>query len=487
MTEPPILGGIDPERRRREIIEMLATLGVDAAQKQIEVLPYYESIENAITQSKAGIWVTTYFLTKWKPDLGHPAADIVLALQKCADKNTGDTIASLSTIAKIAGVSRSCLALWISTNPKLWENKSAEQRRQWDMLHRYWIKEKANRHRQHFDELSGKSQTRQTTSRIRITLDDPVHPSDIPKLYALAAERMIQEEAAEQANALKTKGKPYESTSKTHKDLKETVRLGRPDLGGDNSPYESTAWTHTSVHQVDSRSYSDRSNADVSNVGVTSRTESESDRVRSAFAQDPRVSKITREEREKNEALVLELGDWLHRKHGYRETDAHKSAGAHRRAVYFGGPNLVREAMRILDDRIEAGTAGRKDWIRDPSAAFWGVVRNLAADKGISLDPGGEVPAERKFEAVAGSGEATAAVLEPSRRSVGGAARTDEPTEDRTPEARARVYADHLFPFQFRIEHDRDPSADEIEAEYEKRLTLYRGQASTERAPSRRP
>jgi hypothetical protein len=65
-------------------------------------------------------------------------------------------------------------------------------------------------------------------------------------------------------------------------------------------------------------------------------------------------------------------------------------------------------------------------------------------------------------------------------------AQADE-TEDNSPEARARIYADHLFPFQYRMEHDgREPSQAEKQAAYEERLALYSTQATPPTTPSGR-
>jgi len=466
----------DIDARRQQLVEHLSSL--DPKQAEVAIGAFYHVLENEVTKPDAGIYVTRYFISKWKPSLGSDAANIVQALRLLSDPD-GWTFASYETIAKYAGVSQRAVERWLSDSPS--KERGDGWLQQWTLLHTYFLRESKPRFRQRT--VGNLSRVQRTTNSIRVAKDDPVHPDDRGQLFVLAAQRLIQDEAANTArNKEKSLNRPLGGKRNF-----EVIRDEKdPGLAVDNSPLNRPLGGLIAPPVGRSRSYYDRSNVDVTNVRVTSRNESESNRTRSAFAQDPRVSNLTSKEREDREALVLELGDWLRRKHGYRETDAHKSAGAHRRAVYFGGPNLVREAMRILDDRIEAGTAGRKDWIRDPSAAFWGVVRNLATDKGVSLDPGGEVPAERKIEPSARSVETTAAVLEPSRRSVGGVVTQHEPTEDKTPEARARVYADHLFPFQFRIEHDRDPSADEIEAEYEKRLTLYRGQASTERAPSRR-
>src|SRR5262249_52950433 len=97
-------GAFNADARRRELIAAFEAMDQEKAKRQIAILPFYHSIENEITKSKQGIFVTSYFLTKWAPALGYPAMNIVLALQKLADKDTGKTTAKLETIAMRGGV-----------------------------------------------------------------------------------------------------------------------------------------------------------------------------------------------------------------------------------------------------------------------------------------------------------------------------------------------------------------------------------------------
>jgi len=359
-------------------------MGRQKANEQLGILPYYHAIENAVTKPNQGTFVTRYFRTKWRPALGNEASEIILAIRFLADKETGETFAGYDTIAGIAGLSVRSVERWLSHYPP--KNRSRDWLEQWRLLHAFFILGKKKRYPEVL--VGNRIERRRTTNIIRIAMDDPVHPDDEGQLYVVAAERMLEDEQ----KSMQTR---------------ELLR-NRPAGGYGPAPYAVTVEKSSRSRPADgylaptsgrSRSYSDRSNENVSNVRVTSMNES--DRPSSGFAQDPRVSELTGKQRADREALVLELGDWLRRKHGFRDTDAHKSAGAHRRAVFLGGPNLVRQAMRVLDDRIEEGRAGRKDWIRDPSAAFWGILRNLAAENGVSLDPAGQRPANRQNEALA--------------------------------------------------------------------------------------
>lgn len=472
----------DPARRQDELVARFTSLGPDEARRQIGILPYYHQLENEITKPAQGVFVTRYFLTKWQPSLGSEASSVVLALRLLAD-NTGRTFASIDTIAQYAGMGVRSLKRWISDNVQAIQPCSPERLEQWRMLHTYFLRSKSSRYLLKKDPAKG-AIVRRTTSLYEVAMDDPVHPSDEGTLFVLAAQRIVQQESAERAKTLTTK----ENLHKGQIGLKG--RRKSITIETDSNPtreepaHKGQTGPHVAGPNWPSRSLSDRFNVNVSNVRVTSKG---SESGRSLFAQDRRVRELTPTQREEREALVLELGDWLHRKHGYRDTDAHKSAGVHRRAVYFAGPDLVRQAMRILDDRIEEGRAGRKEWIRDPSAAFWGVLRNLAAEAGVSLDPRGERPAERKNEALARPVEAAPSVPSADRRSVGGEVRQERlPEEDRSPEARARIYADNFFALRYRLEHDgREPSAEEIEEAYEERLEQYRSAPPTSAEPSR--
>jgi len=346
----------------------------EKARQQIAVLPYYHSLENEITESKRGIFVTHYFLTKWAPDLGHPCTAIVLALQKLADKKTGETFASLDEISRVAGVSRSTVSLWLSRNPEPWKSRSPVQRRQWELLQRYWIISKTKRYRQFLDD-SGHSHTRVTTSIIRVTVDDPVHPSDLPRLYALAAERLVQEEIRERQGSNEGTADPYESSSWTHKDSKRILRSS----GVDNSPYESSSQTHNAVRQLDSRSSLYR----FSSAKEASKNETGS----STFAEDPRVLCLTGTQRSQKERLTYELQTFVNEKSRDHNETSHAYTGLFRRAAYFMPETLLRQAMREFSDFVTQARAGEKPPIRNYSKVLWGFLKRRAAQDGVDLVP----------------------------------------------------------------------------------------------------
>ncbi len=453
MTGPhnPPGDAFDPEARREELLQHLASLQRDDALRQIAILPYYHQLENEITKPNQGVYVTRYFLTKWQPALGSEASSIVLALRLLADKD-GRTFASIETIAQYAGMSIRSIKRWISDNEQAIQPCSPERVEQWRLLHAYFLRSKSSRYLLKKDPVRG-AIVRRTTSLYEVAMDDPVHPTDEGKLFALAAERLVQEEVAKRQNELKNNEIRHKGQTGP-KGPRKSITIETDQV---NQVHEGQTGTHESGPNWPSRSLSDRSN--VTNVSASKQDGRTGP---SLFSRDPRVRNLEPEQRRRLDALVDELGDWLRRKDGWRDTDTHKSAGAHRRAVYLLGEQLVRRAMASLDDRIEEGRSGRKEAVRNPSAAFWGIVKRLAEQDGLSLAVEGEGPAEARTEPLAGPQRATPASAL-SRQAL-----LEE--EQGTPEARAEIYAQHLFPFQYRLQFDRDPSEDEKRAAYEQRL-----------------
>lgn len=446
----------DPAARRDELVQRFASLAREDALRQIAVLPFYHQVEHEITKPNQGVYVTRYFLTKWQAALGSEASSIVLALRLLADKD-GRTFASLETIAQYAGMSARSLRRWLSQSEDAIQPCSPERVEQWRFLHRYFLRSKSNRYL--IRKEGGLSRARRTTNLYEVAMDDPVHPSDEPKLFALAAERMVQQEASERAKTLQNKGDSYKGQIGRNKPGKVVIFESDKPPAGETQPYSG----QTGLHEVGPNWPGVSSSYRTINVPNVNLSGKKADRTEpSLFAQDPRVASLGAAERRHLDALVDELGDFLHRKEGSRDDDAHRSAGAHRRLVYFLGENLVRRAMRLLEDRIEDGRAGRREAVRKPSAAFYGIARNLAAEAGVSLEPEGQGPAG-KNEALTAPLAATTAPAPPRRAIL-------EQEEQGTPEARAEIYAQHLFPFQHRLQFDRDPTEDEKRAAYDRRL-----------------
>ena len=105
----------DADAKQQELIERFASMDPKEAQRQIAILPYYHQLENEIIKPNQGIYVTRYFLAKWKPCLGPEATNIVLALRFLANKD-GETFASQETIAEHAGLSLRAVQRWLSDN-----------------------------------------------------------------------------------------------------------------------------------------------------------------------------------------------------------------------------------------------------------------------------------------------------------------------------------------------------------------------------------
>ncbi len=75
---------LDAEKRKQEIIERFSKMSPEEAQREITVLPFYHQLENEIVKPNLGVYITRYFLSKWKPALGE-SSNVFLALRLVAN------------------------------------------------------------------------------------------------------------------------------------------------------------------------------------------------------------------------------------------------------------------------------------------------------------------------------------------------------------------------------------------------------------------
>lgn len=120
----------------------------------------------------------------------------------------------------------------------------------------------------------------------------------------------------------------------------------------------------------------------INNVtNVTSRTENSD----SAFARDPRVSKLSPDERDRKEALMYQIGDTLARMTGSQGSDMHRSAGFHRRVAYLLPEGFINEALMATRDAVEDQRSGTRSLHTGPAAYFAGIVRQICQREGIDI------------------------------------------------------------------------------------------------------
>jgi hypothetical protein len=353
----------DPDARREEILRRFRALDPKEARRELAVLPYYHAVENAITKPNQGTYVTRYFVTKWRPVLGSEAASIVQALRLLADRADGTTIAGYDTIASYAGVSRRAVERWLTTNESSLADRSDSWKRQWRVLHTYFVLDKIRRYKPSFHAVDGKKTHRVqlSTYAIRVAMDDPVHPDDVGKLYAEAAERMVQDEMA--------------LHSQTGDGKIGSDSFTRPTGGQRFSPVENEPFTRpTGGLPVTPNgrhvSYSYR---------LTSTNVSDTNRLGNPSGPVPEV------DLEKRETLAHEIGDQLKRLAGDRDPDIHKSLGFHRRVASMMPERLVREALTAVRDAADDQRAGRRTLHRGYAAYFAGVIRKIADREQIDL------------------------------------------------------------------------------------------------------
>jgi hypothetical protein len=348
----------DPKERTEELLRRFAD-DPDSARREIAILPYYHSIENAITRPNQGTWVTRYFRLKWRPALGKEVADLVEAIRFCADKKTGETIASMETIAEVAGLSkRSVERLLSSTPPK---GRSDDWLERWRLLHEFFIVGKKGRYRQ--KTIGGRSQVHRTTNRLIVAMDDPVHPDDYDKFYAEAASRI----AAEEAKKLQSKEISYNRPAGGYREH-EVVR-DDPDSPEvvDNSAYDRPVGGHIAPTDGRGLSLFDRS-TNVDNVDQNP-------------AKRARVFDLSPEERQARDERAYDILRELYKAAGYREDppEDHKNMGYYRRIATLLDPSQVYQAVAATRDAALDGRAN------DVFRYFHGAALNIARDAGVDL------------------------------------------------------------------------------------------------------
>lgn len=321
------------------------------------ILPQYATAEEAVTRPDRGVFVTRYFLERWRPILGAEAASLVTALRLLADSD-GRTFAGVGTLAAAAGLSPRAVKRWLAERcPAEWRGARAEQ---WAALHEHFVGSKVARWR-----TAGPNGTepRRTSNVVSVVMTDPPTPEDEASLGARSGRHAVASSTAPPAT---DRTGPVANGRATPKEparaVDNSAHGGQSGPYGENGPKPLAADALSAVPWGPvwpSGSYSDR---------LIQRT------LILKGGPDPDA-----------EGLVDELGDWLKRKHGDPGLEPHRSAAAHRLAVRALGPDRIREAQRALEDRIEAGRARRLEPVRDPSATFWGIVKTMARAEGLEL------------------------------------------------------------------------------------------------------
>lgn len=354
----------NPDARRDELLERFRSLDPKEARREVAILPYYHQLENEITKPNQGVFVTRYFVTNWRPSLGSEAASIVQALRLLADRDDGTTIAGYDLIASYAGLSRRAVERWLTTNEQAIADRSAAWKRQWQLLHAYFVLDKKRLFRQRTvpTESGGQvSRVQLSTYEIKVAMDDPVHPDHEGKLFLAAAKRIVNDEQTRLSgrNSAEDSTTPFTRPTggqRSYKQL-EADPFTRPTGGFPVTP------------NGRGRSYSYRS---TSNVRETNQL---------ADA----IGRLAEPERHRREALADEIGQRLKTLAGDRDSDLHKSAGFHRRIAFLLPEQLVREALTATRDAADDVRAGRRSIHRGFAAYFAGTVRRIAEREGIDL------------------------------------------------------------------------------------------------------
>lgn len=335
----------DVKRKRAE--ELFRSLSSDERRSRLIFAPGFRDLYNEITEAHRIVPVPHYFWKKWVPRLGPLVAMLYMKLRQhvFVNRETGER-------REVCWPKQDTLAREIGSNRKsvLKALKELEELG--------FLTSKPTRFN---DPETGFVRT--GTKRYTIFFEVPLVEEDAVELLV----REMEQVAGEGVQP----GAPIRMSQKgTH---------GPTPV--DNSHRKSQKGTHLAVPKRDSN---------VSTRTSTLRTLTNVDTIGSEVRDPklhvkPSVAAVSRETKERGDALALEVGDTLHRLAGNGTTEVHRSAGFHRRICRILPEVVIRQALAATRDAMDRQRAGEGRVSAGPAAYFAGAVKNLAAEHGIDL------------------------------------------------------------------------------------------------------
>ncbi len=361
--------------RREELQKFYEGLSPTERREQLVLRPVYREAYNQLVQpdEMVGFPGSAYFWRKWVSILKPTAASLYVVLRDIAyaNKNLPEDAwcyPNQSELARMLGLS---------------DRKNIRQHLNTLESHGFLKREKDYRGVR--DQEHGGKLARQKASVYHVYYEIPLIPEDAVTLL------LLREGIANPLghNTLSSVGgKPPHWDGGKPSSLVDQVEGNPPRTP--SYPQDETSvggfdrGKPPSINVRDSNVYSTLDN--VREQGSFSRTRKGKP---SAFKADPRVANLPPLEKAKKEELVREIARTLNKCKGDHGNDEHKSAGFHRRVAYFMPSHLVQEALvAVQDQHYEANVAGNKQ-LGDASAYFAGIVRKMAEQEGISLEPVG--------------------------------------------------------------------------------------------------
>jgi hypothetical protein len=365
-------GGLDPE----EVRALYEELPPEERRERIVLCPSYRTFYNELVQpdEMVGFPGSAYFWKKWVSILKPTAASVYIVLRNIAyaHKNLPEDARCYPDQAELARM------LGLSDRKTIREHLNT--------LESYGFLKREKDYRGVRDQEHGGRLARQKTSVYHVFYEIPLVAEDAVTLL-LAGEGI--------SNVLKSHGFTSVGENPPHRYGGKPSTLAN-QVEGNPPPTPSYPQAATSVEGF-SGGKPPSINVRRSNVLLTLdnvREQSSRKKIRratsSTFQEDPRVSSLSPLERAKKEELVREIARTLNGCKGDHGNEDHKSAGFHRRVAYFMPDHLVHQAlMTVRDMHYDANVAGSKQ-LGDAGAYFAGVVRKMAEQEGIPLDPVGE-------------------------------------------------------------------------------------------------
>lgn len=353
---------------RRELREFYEGLSPEQRREQIVLRPAYRDFYNQLVQPDEMVVVPSYFWSKWLRVLKPTAASLYVVIREIAFKNKNQPEDSWcfpdqGELARMLGLS---------------DRKTIRQHL--NSLEKLGFLRRDQTYRITVDQAHGGTLARKGTCKYLVYYELPLVDEDAIALLLSQSKPLENNNMADRGDF-----PPYRNGGK--------ASLPADVEGGFPPPSPTYPQEHTGTGGF-AAGIPPNNNVSTTNLyptldnvreqGSFSKTKSQKP---SAFKADPRVASLSSLERAQKEELVREIARTLNGCKGDHGNDEHKSAGFHRRAAYFMPNELVMQAlMTVRDQHYDANVAGSKE-LRDAGAYFAGVIRKMAEQEGISLEP----------------------------------------------------------------------------------------------------
>lgn len=343
--------GVDAEQRRREQVEEFNKLPEGKRRRLVQIEPFYRDYYNELVQPNVELRVPAYFFRKWAKRLNPGAVLIYLQLRQMCfydlknPQNTRDYCwPSHGRLADWLGVGRRSIIRYL----KVLED------------HELIFRIRPDRNEWKYDKELGKK-TR-PVDKYRVPYELPLAAEDLGKMAVRRAEELLAEE---DETPSKYSGSPLRQIG---------TKVSFPRPGRQNGTGVGAKLAQKDILEEDS-------------IPTSANGSGKRGRTTTAFARDPRVANLTREERRHKERLFIELISLVAEKSGDRTGEPLQYEGLFRRAAFLMPSQLVGDVIREFSGYVADAREGSKDRVANHSKLLWGFIRRKAEQNDVDLTP----------------------------------------------------------------------------------------------------